>query len=164
LEDTVKLRLATLNAPLFTSGGLNLNERWSEVETNDLTAEQRDTIEKFTGRVVQIHPDDIEKFTAETGLEFEDGSFRYPGGEDGAKDKPAIGDRHQSRERTTAEEKAADADVTASGKRKAGAPGPAVTASETRNMGNAVEVSKTGDVSTPKLSETSQADTTKKGR
>lgn len=148
----MKLRLSTLNAPLFTVADLNLNERWREVDTDDLTAIQRDTIEKYTGHVVQVHPDDIAKFTAETGLEFEDGHFRHPGGEDDAEGKPVIGERHQAREKTATEE------TESKGRRKAAAPGPAVTASEARNMGGAVEVSKTGDVSTPATRET-----TKKG-
>ncbi|MDQ3295079.1 MAG: hypothetical protein M3619_00655 [Myxococcota bacterium] len=142
----MKIRLATFNTPLFTHAGLNLTERWREVDTDELGPEGRDAIEKYTGHIVQVHPDDLDKLVQATDLEFEDGKFRYPGGPEGAEGKTPIGERHQK----DAAAKADDADAKSRRKKdaaaKAGEGAPvAVTASETRNMGNAVEVSKTGE-------------------
>lgn len=95
----MKIRLSTLNAPLFNEGGLGLREnQWTEFETQDMTPEQLDLVEAYTGRIVQFAPEDdlLERFAEAHGLQVVDGGkFSYALPADMAAELPALGTRHK---------------------------------------------------------------------
>lgn len=58
----MKLRLATLNTPLFDHEGMILRESWTMVDTAELTAAGRAAIPKYRGQILQVHPEDVAVF------------------------------------------------------------------------------------------------------
>lgn len=58
----MKLRLATLNTPIFDHAGLKLNERWQTVDLEPLGLEGFAAVAKHRGRILQIHSEDAAKF------------------------------------------------------------------------------------------------------
>ncbi len=93
----MKLRLKTLNTPLFNEGGLGLTESWKEFDLDSMTPEQVDLIEAYTGQIIQVAPDQLEELGRRLGLSVEAGRFGYEGGKpEGA---PDLGSRHTAREK-----------------------------------------------------------------
>ena len=98
----MKIRVSTVaGTPRFVHGGMNINSQWQELDLDTLSPEARDGLELYLGRIVQVHPDDREKFISDTGLEEIDGGFlALPKGEQGP-DAIAVGERHQRSEAGT---------------------------------------------------------------
>lgn len=58
----MKLRLATLDSPLFDHEGLVLTPKWSEVDASKLTPAGRAAIVKYAGHIVNVHSADMRTF------------------------------------------------------------------------------------------------------
>jgi hypothetical protein len=65
----ISLRVATLDAPHFACGPVEVGRAWSAVELNDAA---REVLVIYVGRILQLHPADIGKLEA-VGLGLEDG-------------------------------------------------------------------------------------------
>jgi hypothetical protein len=63
------LRVATLDAPHFACGPVEVGRAWSEVELNDAA---REVLVLYVGRILQLHAADIGKLGA-VGLALEGG-------------------------------------------------------------------------------------------
>lgn len=93
------IRFSTLNQdiPLFTEGGLDLAAKgWSSVDFDTATPLQRDSLELYLGRLLQVHELDADAFYGACApLELFEGKLRYPVGTDLTTVAP-IGRRHQA--------------------------------------------------------------------
>ena len=58
----MKIRLATLNTPVFDHAGLQLNERWQEVDLEKLGLDGFAAVAKYRGHILQVHPADASRF------------------------------------------------------------------------------------------------------
>lgn len=75
----MKIKLSTMNAPLFNVGDLGLREgQWTEFDTAELTAEQRQLIETYTGQIIQVEPGQLDALASELGVEVYEGKLRKP--------------------------------------------------------------------------------------
>jgi hypothetical protein len=59
----MKIRLATLNTPLFDHEGLKLTEKWTEVDASKLTPAGRAAIVKYRGHIVNVHSADEKTYS-----------------------------------------------------------------------------------------------------
>lgn len=67
------IRICTLGGiPAFRHDGLEVSERWSVLETDEITDATRNALRDFHGRFIQVHTEDRDKLTAELGLAFVD--------------------------------------------------------------------------------------------
>jgi hypothetical protein len=72
----VKLRLCTIGVPRFMHEGLDVRGAWQEVDFAKAPKSARQVLVDFTGRTIQVHPDDVGELTKH-GLEyFEQGGLR----------------------------------------------------------------------------------------
>jgi hypothetical protein len=77
----VKIRLMTTrDVPLLTEYGISANnERWTDVDIDKLSPADRRGLVSARGRLVNIHPDDEQKFAdLEASLKYEDESKSEP--------------------------------------------------------------------------------------
>lgn len=58
----MKLRISTLNTPLFDHEGLLLDEKWQTVDVDKLPPAGREAIRKYRGHILQVHPEDVATF------------------------------------------------------------------------------------------------------
>jgi len=63
------LRIATIEAPFFACGPIEVGRGWTDVE---VTERAREVLITYVGRIVQLHPLDLAKL-AELGLALEGG-------------------------------------------------------------------------------------------
>lgn len=62
------MRLCTIGVPRFVHDGLEVSERWADLEVGRLAPPALQALVDHAGRFVQVHPDD-EQQLAEHGLE-----------------------------------------------------------------------------------------------
>ena len=98
----MKIRVSTVaGTPRFVHGGMTITSQWQEIDLDTLTPEARDGLELYLGRIVQVHPDDRDKFIADTGLEEIDGGILALPKKDQSADAIPVGERHQRSEAGT---------------------------------------------------------------
>jgi hypothetical protein len=114
MTTNIRFSTASDDIPLFTEGGFQIARgTWFAIDLDAATPEQRDLLEKYLGRIVQVHEYDETRFLeASAPLELCEGKLRYPLGTD-LKTVASIGERHQVDAKVNAAEKARAAELAA---------------------------------------------------
>lgn len=148
------IKFATINAPLFTEGGLSLSPNWTAVDLDAIEPEGRDILEKYLGSIVQVHPDDEEVFVRATGLELREGRLV---GDD-------IGSRHSKVNNAPVNNAPIAPNMRAPRSASANPPASVPTQIDRTNEGGPAPVQPQPETAVPEISSSAEPKAPKRGR